>query len=191
MATRQQEANKSHEQQQSKPTESRSMEQQHKSSRQPEHSRSSERALAPQERGGSMARTGGAGGWEPLARLFDQFSRNWLGLAGPGWEGGWGLDVREEDNNVIVRAEAPGFEPGDFDIQVRGDQLVLSAAHRSESQDKEGDYQEWRRQEFYRSMTLPAAIDAEKVKAVYRQGVLTVTMPRSERDSGKRISVEG
>ena len=71
-----------------------------------------------------------------MSRLFDQFSRSWLGLASPGWDAGWGLDVREEDGNVIVRAEAPGFEPSDFDIQVRGDQLVLSATHRSESQEK-------------------------------------------------------
>lgn len=192
MATRQ-ETNKSHEQQsrsaESKSADSRSMDQ-GKSHKQSESSRQSERGLVPSQRGGdSLARPGG--GWEPLSRLFDQFSRSWLGLASPGWDAGWGLDVREEDGNVIVRAEAPGFEPSDFDIQVRGDQLVLSATHRSESQEKEGGHQEWRRLEFYRSVPLPGAIDRDQVKAVYRQGILTVTLPKGEDDNRKRINVEG
>jgi HSP20 family protein len=191
MATRQ-ETNKSQEQHskpaESKPGDTKSMEQ-GKSHKQSQPSRQSERGLAPSQRGGSLASSGG--GWEPLSRLFDQFSRSWLGLASPGWEGGWGLDVREEDGSVIVRAEAPGFEPSDFDIQVRGDRLVLSASHRSESKGNEGGYQEWRRQEFYRSVTLPSAIDRDKVKAAYRQGILTVTLPQSEQGNGKRINVEG
>ena len=131
MATRQ-ETNRPQEQQpkqsdsQSKP--SRQSEMQTKPS---ESSRQSERSMVPHRRGESMARYGGwePFTWEPFTRLFDQFSRSWLGLSG-GWEGRWGLDIREEDDNVIVRAEAPGFEPSDFDIQVRGDQLLgLGRAH--------------------------------------------------------------
>ena len=92
------------------------------------------RAVTPFESGAM-----GRGMW-PLARLrtefdrlFDDFFRGWGGL--PSWpqptETGWALDVDDEQDKVVIRAEAPGFEPKDFDVQVRDDQLVLTA-HQSE-----------------------------------------------------------
>ncbi len=116
--------------------------------------------------------------------MFDRFSRGWLGLPA----GGWGTDVWEDDDRVTVRAEAPGFEPADFDIQVRGDQLVVCACHKSEQ--KEEGYRGWRN-EFYESVLLPAGVGADKVKAAYRNGVLTVTLPKAEDGKAKRIPVEG
>ena len=91
---------------------------------------------------------------------------------------------------MSVRAEAPGFEPSDFDIQVRGDQLVLRAAHKAEAEEKERGYREWRRQEFYQSVPLPAGIDADKVEATYRNGILSVTLPKTEEGKGRRIQVK-
>jgi HSP20 family protein len=138
------------------------------------------------------------GGFEPFYRLREEFDRlldQFLpGWPGP-WEGGrrdgWGLDMQEDDNTVTVRAEAPGFEPDDFDIQVRGDQLVLRAAHKAEAEEKERGYRAWRRQEFYRSVPLPAGIDADKVDAAYRNGILTLTLPKTEQTRGRRIQVKG
>jgi HSP20 family protein len=90
-----------------------------------------------------------------MNRLFERF---FSGSLFP-YEGmereSWGMDVREEDGAVVVRAEAPGFEPDDFDLQVRGDQLILHARRKSESEEKERGYREWRQQEFYRSVPLP------------------------------------
>jgi HSP20 family protein len=97
--------------------------------------------------------------------------------------------MREDENNVTIRAEAPGFEPGDFDIQVRGDQLVMSATSRSE-EEEEGS-RGWQRHEFYEMVVLPSGVAANKVKATYRQGVLTVTLPKSEEMKANRINVEG
>jgi len=158
--------------------------------KQPEaKTRPTETGMTPY-RGGATARSGG---WEPLVRLrdefdrlFDQFSRGWLGVP---VAGGWGIDVREDDNNVIVRAEAPGFDPADFDIQVRGDQLVMCACHKGEEQDE--GYRGWRRNEFYEALALPSGVDADKVKAAYRQGVLIVTLPKAEDGRAKRITVQG
>jgi HSP20 family protein len=162
--------------------------------KQPTENRSSETGVAPRRHGTTPARQGA---WGPLTRLrdefdrlFDQFSRGWLGAPAGRWEGGWGLDVREDDNAVTVRAEAPGFEPSDFDIQVRGDQLVMRATHKAE-EEEEGGYRQWRRQEFYEAVTLPAEVDADKVKAGYRNGILTVTLPKSEGGKARRITVEG
>jgi HSP20 family protein len=68
--------------------------------------------------------------------------------------------------------------------------LVLRAAHRAEAEEK-GGYREWRRQEFYRSVPLPAGVDADKIDAEYRNGVLTVTVPKTEEAKGRRIQVKG
>jgi HSP20 family protein len=120
-------------------------------------------------------------------RLFEQFSRGWLGM--PTWRGSWGLDVREDATTVTVRAEAPGFEPGDFELQVRGDHLVMCACRGGEEKE-EGGTREWRRNEFYESVALPASVAADQVTATYRHGVLTVTLPKIEAEKARRITVE-
>jgi HSP20 family protein len=150
-------------------------------------------AVAPSRRG-TLAPYGGVEPFyrlrEEFNRLLDQFLPAWSSL----WEGGrregWGLDVQEDDSTMTVRAEAPGFEPSDFDIQVRGDQLVLRAAHKAETEEKERGYREWRRQEFYHTLPLPAGIDADKVEATYRNGILSVKLPKTEQGKGRRIAVK-
>jgi HSP20 family protein len=152
-------------------------------------------APVPYRRGAMMP----TGQFEPFYRFRDEFNRLFENLM-PGWmspwEGfgqrdRWGLDVREDEGNVVVRAEAPGFEPNDFDLEVRGDQLVLHAAHKAESEEKERGYREWRQQEFYRAVPLPGGIATDKVAANYRNGVLTVTLPRTEESKGRHITVQG
>src|SRR5215831_19212240 len=176
-----QEQNKSQEQQSKPQEQNKSQEQQSKQSegqaKHPAQTRSHETGLT--RRGGtSPASHGGPGSLSRLRdefdRLFDQFSRGWLGFPAGRGDGGWGMDMREDDNTVTVRAEAPGFEPSDFEVQVRGDQLVMCACHKAENEE-EGGARGWQRSEFYEAVTLPAEVDADKVKANYRQGVLTVT----------------
>jgi len=128
---------------------------------------------------------------EDLNRLFNQMLPGWpAGLWEAERRGGWGLDVEEDDGAVTVRAEAPGFEPADFDVEVRGNQLVLHAAHRAEVEEKDRGYREWSRQEFCRAVPLPAGIDADKVEATYRNGVLNVKVPKTEQAKGRRIEVK-
>jgi len=129
-------------------------------------------------------------------RLFDHLLPGWpsnWGMSnwGMGHDNGWGMDVREENGNVIVRAEAPGFEASDFDLEVRGDQLVLHAAKKAETEEKDRGYHEWRQQEFYREIPLPGAVHADKVEAEYRNGVLTVKLPKTEESKRHRIEVKG
>jgi len=123
-------------------------------------------------------------------RLFDNFfSPNWLGNW-PGFHNGnWGFNIQDEDEKVVVQAEAPGFEPEDFDIQVRDQMLTLCACHRSESKEENGGHH-WQQQELRRSITLPSGIDAEHVEAQYRNGVLTVTLPKTEKSQNTRIPVK-
>jgi HSP20 family protein len=122
-------------------------------------------------------------------RLFDEFFRGW-GFSGlqEDRQGNWGLDVEDQADKIVIRAEAPGFEPDEFDLQVHDDHLVLCACT-SEERKEEGTRQ-WQQQELFRSIPLPAGVDAEKVDAQYRNGVLTVTLPKTERSKGRKIEIK-
>lgn len=131
-----------------------------------------------------------------ISRLRDEFDRMFDRLAREapaiwerdGWR--WGLEIEDEDNAITVRAEAPGFEAGDFDIQVSDNTLTLRAARKSETKGKEGEVREYRELECYESVLLPQGVDAGKVDAQYHNGVLTVTLPKTTAAKGKRIAVK-
>lgn len=131
-----------------------------------------------------------------ISRLRDEFDRMFERMAreatgpwgGDGWR--WGIDIEDEDNAITIRAEAPGFEAGDFDIQVSDHTLTLRAARKSETKGKEGEAREYREQECYESVLLPQGVDASKVDATYHNGVLTVTLPKTAAAKAKRIAVK-
>ena len=125
--------------------------------------------------------------------LFDRFFGNvpapWGGDWG-GW-GGLGLDVEDQGKEVVVRAEAPGFEAEEFDVQVSGNVLTIRAEQKHE-EGKEGEQRYVsRRRSFHRTFTLPAGVTADNVQARYRNGVLEVRLPKSEEALPKRIEVKG
>jgi HSP20 family protein len=101
---------------------------------------------------------------------------------------GWGLDVEDQTDRIIVRAEAPGFEPDDFDLQVTDNQLVLCACQSEEKKEQGG--RQWHQQELYRSIPLSSDVDTEHVDAQYRNGVLTVTLPKTEQAKSRTIKVK-
>jgi HSP20 family protein len=122
-------------------------------------------------------------------RMLERFSQGWPGAwAGPGWR--WGLEVEDQDDAVVVRAEAPGFDAGDFNLQVSDNRLILRAAKKTETKGKEGKPSEYQERECYESVTLPPGIDKDKVEARYHNGVLTVTMPKTAQGKAKRIAVK-
>jgi HSP20 family protein len=115
-------------------------------------------------------------------RLFDEAWRG-FGLALPAQEAprfAPRVDVTESDEAYTVRADLPGLE--EKDIQVSLEEGVLSIQGKLETEKdekKEGvRYVERAKGSFHRSIRLPAELDAEKVSASYRQGVLTVTLPK-------------
>lgn len=121
-------------------------------------------------------------------RLWDQFAR-WPSL----WQGVGRqrcLEIQDQENAVIVRAEAPGFEADDFDIRVSDHHLLLSASRKVEGKDKEGKTREYREQECYESVMLPPEIDKDKIEAQYRNGILTITLPKTTEGKAKRITVK-
>ncbi|MFP4606718.1 MAG: Hsp20/alpha crystallin family protein [Thiohalospira sp.] len=107
----------------------------------------------------------------------------------------WGLlaaDVRETEDAVEVRLEAPGMEAGDFDLRVEDRYLVVTGEKRVEREDKQSRHYvlETAYGRFERVIPLPAEVEEDQAKAKYRRGVLRVTLPKSERAKRRRIAVE-
>lgn len=131
---------------------------------------------------------------EEFNQLFDRFfHREWPAVfneTGIGQNWRWGVDVQDQDHAYVVRAEAPGFEASDFDLQVTGNRLVLKAVRKTESQGKKGEPQEWQEREYYQTVTLPGGIDRETAVAEYKNGILTVTLPKTEEGKGKKLAVK-
>ncbi|MFA9460177.1 Hsp20/alpha crystallin family protein [Thiohalorhabdus sp. Cl-TMA] len=107
----------------------------------------------------------------------------------------WGLmaaEVRESEDEVTVRLEAPGMEPGDFDLRVEDGYLLIAGEKRVEREDRKSRHYvlEAAYGRFERAVPLPVAVDEEQARAQYRRGVLHVTLPKSERARHRRIAVE-
>ena len=102
------------------------------------------------------------------------------------------LDLSETEENVVVKAELPGLQAEDINISVQGNTLSITGEKKHESQEtKDGYYHSERRfGRFRRDLALPSHVDADKVGAEYKDGVLTVTMPKAEAERAKTIKVK-
>jgi len=131
---------------------------------------------------------------DEMDALFDRFFGRWPTPFTGNWgtDRFWDIDVEDTDQEIRVRAEAPGFERKDFDIQVSGNTLTIQAEHKQEAEEKQGEYRSWERRygRFQRSIPLPAAVKADQVEAHYRNGVLELRLPRAEEAQRRRIEVK-
>jgi HSP20 family protein len=100
-------------------------------------------------------------------------------------------DVIETKDDVVVKMSAPGVKPEDIDIEVVGDRLTIKGETKSEEQFEDGSYvrKERRFGSFQRSFSLPASVASDKAKAEFENGVLTLTLPKSENTKPKSIKV--
>lgn len=107
---------------------------------------------------------------------------------------GWSppLDVYEDKDNVIVTAELPGMKKQDIDLSVHNNALTISGERKFERKEGEGDASRSERYygRFQRTVTLPKPVDAKKVGARYRDGILTVTLPKAEEAKPRQIEVK-
>jgi HSP20 family protein len=102
------------------------------------------------------------------------------------------LNVWSSAEGVVIDAELPGVEPQDVEITVQGDELTLRGKV-NEREAAEGESYHRRERptgEFVRTLQLPFRADSNGVKARYRNGVLRLSIPRSEEEKPKRIAVE-
>jgi len=103
------------------------------------------------------------------------------------------IDVEETDQAYRVSAELPGLTEKDVELNLRDNALTISGEKRSErDEEKDGRrYAERSYGRFERTIRFPAEVDADRVDALFRHGVLTVTLPKNEkaRDKTRRIEV--
>ncbi|CAG8534938.1 4699_t:CDS:2 [Paraglomus occultum] len=132
-----------------------------------------------------------------LDRLFDQFIRD-LGTTRRGRRQGGGqrkyvpsIDLYEQDNEYIVTAELPGLDKNDINVEVRENSLILSGEakrHEKYAQNK-AHIQERRWGRFSRTIDLPKEIKSTAIEAKYKDGVLELTIPKSEAAQPKKIKI--
>ena len=101
------------------------------------------------------------------------------------------VDVADDGDAYVVTADLPGFDRSDIEVKLADRRLELSAEHETEMEDEGPDYvrRERRRGSVRRSVHLPGRVEAEGTEANYENGVLTVTLPKHEADSGTDIPV--
>jgi HSP20 family protein len=102
------------------------------------------------------------------------------------------LDVKEDDKSYTVRAEIPGVKKEDIKVDVDGNEVSLSAEIKQEKEEKKGEkvvYSERSYGMASRSFTLPTEVDAKGAKAEYKDGLLSLTLPKKANGSGQRIAV--
>ena len=101
------------------------------------------------------------------------------------------LDLYEDKDNLVLTAEVPGLKKEDIDLSLHENAITLSGERRNEKQYEGGETSRAERffGRFTRSLVLPKAVDAAKVKATYRDGILTVTLPKAEAAKPRQIEV--
>ncbi|HSB70205.1 MAG TPA: Hsp20/alpha crystallin family protein [Candidatus Methylomirabilis sp.] len=141
--------------------------------------------------------------WDPFAEMADLrrvtdrvfgefFGRTPSGMAST--EGLWSplVDIHETSDGIQLKAELPGVKQEDIEVSLDGDTLTLKGERRRETEVKENEYHRVERSygKFQRSILLPSVVDASRVKATYRDGVLEIQLPKKEEAKPKEIKVE-
>jgi len=101
------------------------------------------------------------------------------------------VDIYETDENLVLKAELPGINPDSVEIRVEDNTLYLKGERKFEKEVKEQNYHRVERSygTFTRTFSLPGSIDADRVAASYKDGVLTLTMPKKEEAKPKTIKI--
>jgi HSP20 family protein len=126
-----------------------------------------------------------------MDRLLERFFGEPVGLERP--TGMWTprVDITEAKDSVSIKAEIPGLEAKDVEVSLSGDTMTIKGEKRQEKEEKDEHRHLVERTygAFSRIVRLPAPVAAEKIKASFKNGVLTVTLPKTEEAKPKAIPV--
>ena len=139
--------------------------------------------------------------WDPfrdLSEIQSEMNRLFGGALGQraamaGFDRGWApaVDMYETNDELVLRAELPGMNEKDIDLSITGDVLVLRGERAPDPTVNQENYfrgERWSGR-FERMFTLPTNVDVDKIQARVEHGVLTVTLPKSERSKPRQIAV--
>ncbi len=142
--------------------------------------------------------TAGWPGFGQLSTLRDEIDRLFEAplaelVRGSQLMSGWtpSLDMYEDKDNLYVRAELPGMKKEDIELSLHEGTLTLSGERKNETKFENAEVYRTERffGRFQRTISLPTPVAAEKVKAQYKDGILTVTLPKTEEAKPKHIDV--
>jgi HSP20 family protein len=135
--------------------------------------------------------------WDPF-REFTTFNDRMGNFFGKHFEGpvsttAWNpsVDIFENENEVVVKAELPGLNAKDIDVHLENNILTLKGERRFEKETKEENYHRIEREygSFSRAFSLPVGVNADKVIAEYKDGVLKIVLPKKEEIKPKPIKI--
>ncbi len=136
--------------------------------------------------------------WDPVRELagleVDRLNRMFSEFYGESFGRGWvpRVDIYETDEHeVVLKADLPDLKREDINITFENNVLTLKGERKVESVTKRENFQRMERQygSFSRSFTLPATVDASRISAAYKDGVLTIRLPQREEAKPKQIAV--
>lgn len=130
-------------------------------------------------------------GFGGLGRVFDELM---AGRPMAAAAGRWApaLDVTEDDGSWVLTVELPGAKREDVSIEVHDDLLTIRGEKKCEREEKDEKrhYVERSYGSFSRSLRLPAQVDADRIRATFQNGVLTVEVPKTEAQKPKQIDIK-
>lgn len=134
----------------------------------------------------------------PFQLLRDEVEQAFKNLS-TDWEGKWltaefspACDLSETADAYQVRLDVPGIKPEDISVQVTGDSVRISGERKEEKEEKDKTYHRVERRcgSFCEALQLPGGVIEEKVQAEFHDGVLTVTLPKSEATKTRTVKVK-
>ncbi|MBN1381851.1 MAG: Hsp20/alpha crystallin family protein [Deltaproteobacteria bacterium] len=134
-----------------------------------------------------------------MNRLFDDFFRGFddmsFGLSRDRFRAfSPSVDIKENDKEVLIKAELPGMDEKDIDVNLFEDRLTIKGEKKEEKEDKGSDYYHMESSygSFNRIIPLPEKVDTKKVEANFKNGVLSIKLPKTEeaKAKGKKIPIQ-
>ena len=129
-----------------------------------------------------------------ISRLFDEYFGQFPATREEPLGRTWvpAVDIYEEKDNIIIKAELPGMKKDDLSIEVKDNVLTLSGERKHEEETKKENFHRIERSygKFSRSFTLPDSVKVDKVKANYKDGVLEISLPKATEARAKAIPIK-
>jgi HSP20 family protein len=129
-----------------------------------------------------------------MESLFGRVFRDWpfSRLFGEGRGVAPAVDMLDRKDDVVLRVDLPGVEQKDLDLSVEEGVLTIRGERKGTEEMKEEDYyccERWAGS-FERSLALPPGVDAEKIKATFKSGVLEIHLPKVEKARGRKVEIQ-
>jgi HSP20 family protein len=141
---------------------------------------------------------------EEMEKRFEEFFRRPFSMLGPSWfpalrmpelgEVSAKVDIFEDGNDVVVKAELPGMKKDDLEVNLTDDTITVSGEKKKEEKIEKKDYYRVERSygSFTRSFRLPKEVQSDKAKASFKDGVLEIRVPKTEEamKKEKKVTIE-